>query len=811
MRNNIILPVLLVCILLFCTAESEEIYITWLDINRMRSLGTAVVTYSPPPDIGNIDNVFDSYANTLFRTGVGDDINPVVIQVSFSGAQTVNKMIALFSHQFGLNPYRWKVEKADTQADMDNKAGTWAEIIPWTFAQDWTPSVVEFGVPVTALIFKLTGERLSGDDHVHLNEWEFHVPVTLTSLSVRPPANAVYVGGTTRYYCDAYDDEGNRYDMSDLVSWSSLDPAIGGIEETTGICTGLMEGATSVRATFNSLQSPLAPFEVLPPRTPDETNYGLDVLIQWQDLPLLKTELEAGVASSYNRTFSIYNTHNDYNRYDSHPSGAGGNVDPVTIRELTGPGLITRTWMPWQPGPEFNLKFYFDGEITPRLDTTTLEWYDAGVPGHAAIEEPFVGTGTGGAWCYMPLFFRNSLRIESDNRSGKLNFYQMNYQLLPVDASVETYTGTLTSSQSADWNLAADILNYVGENPGPAGAQILQASGVVPDGGILELADVGDQGGIITRLQMKLDSPSDNQLAGLKLRIFYDGGPGPAIDLPVGEFFGAGRGRIPHKALALGTDHADGYYCYLPMPFRRGVRVELRNDSGEAVAVTSAEVEYEPRDVEKTYAYLHALYRAEQFSAGDDHMYEVLSVPGGEGHYLGCLLTVTPAVIQLGYLEGNDRIIVDDESKQTLYGTGLEDAFNGGYYYKGTFGGHFAGLLKKANGITTQYRHRIIDFVPFEESILVEYQGVDYWGQEYARLYESTAYWYQTVPGPPELHVSRGGDNTYHLVWDEGGSYDLEFDTSPSFESPQVTDVTGLTEYDYHTEENHGFFRLKAK
>jgi len=746
MKRSLVLLVALMAMARASVSRADETYITRLDINRMRSLGTAVVTYAPPPDIGTIDNVFDGYSGTLFRTGVGTDINPVVVQVAFAQAQTVHKMATVFSHQSGVNPYRWKVEKADTQADMNGQSGSWAEIVPWTFAQDWTSCAVDLDPTVTAKIFKLTGERLLGDNHVHLNEWEVHAPVSLTSLSIRPAGNAVYVGGTARNFCEAYDDKGLRYDLSGFVTWSSVHPAIASIDPGTGVCTGQAEGATAIQATFNTLQSPFELFEVLPPRTFHEASYGLDVILQWRDLAVLKPGTEAGVASSYHRSFNIYNTSSDYNRYDSHPNGASGDVDPVTIRQLTGPGLITRTWMPWQPGPEFKLKFSFDGEVTPRLDTTTLEWYDAGVPGHPAIEEPFVGKGTGGAWCSMPLYFEDSLKIQSDNRSGLLNFYQVNYLLLPPGTAVETYTGTQTPGQQADWNLAADILTAVGNNPGPAGSVVLNASGVVAPGETLVLANLACAQGVVTRLQLKLNDPSDTQLMGLKLRVLYDGNGDATIDIPVGEFFAAGRGRVVYKALALGTDHTGGYYCYLPMPFRAGIRIELENTSAAAVDVTAADVEYEPCHVDKTYAYLHALYRQEQFAAGADRMYQVLSVPEGQGHYLGCLLSVTPASNQLGYLEGNDRITVDGGAKQTLYGTGLEDAFNGGYYYGDTFGGPFSGLLKKASGVTSQYRHRIIDFVPFEESVLVEYQGVDYWGLQYARLYESTAYWYEQPP-----------------------------------------------------------------
>jgi hypothetical protein len=195
-------------------------------------------------------------------------------------------------------------------------------------------------------------------------------------------------------------------------------------------------------------------------------------------------------------------------------------------------------------------------------------------------------------------------------------------------------------------------------------------------------------------------------------------------------------------------------------------------------------------------------------------MYTVLNVPDGAGHYLGCMLTVSrsPEDSRFGYLEGNDYIEVDGGAKQTLRGTGMEDAFNGGYYYSAPFDTPFAGLLVKLPaGTTSQYRCRVIDFVPFETSILVQYQAVDSWGQEFERTYETTAFWYQQPPAVPVLSISRLSHTEYHLTWSPAGAYDLQFDTEWGFPSPVETDVTGLTAYDYYTELSQGFFRLKTK
>src|SRR5688572_4291245 len=63
---------------------------------------------------------------------------------------------------------------------------------------------------------------------------------------------------------------------------------------------------------------------------------GYEGLIDWNNLPLLKAGSRAGLASSYDRTGG--NT--DFSNFDSYAYPTG------LIREVTGPGVVTRVWMP---------------------------------------------------------------------------------------------------------------------------------------------------------------------------------------------------------------------------------------------------------------------------------------------------------------------------------------------------------------------------------------------------------------------------------------------------------------------------------
>ncbi len=494
--------------------------------------------------------------------------------------------------------------------------------------------------------------------------------------------------------------------------------------------------------------------------------YGLDTLLHWDQLPRVKPDILTDQASSYDRSGG----NADYNHYDQPPGIQWPDVDPVVIRDMSGPGVITRMWMPRATAlAAFKLRVFFDNEPAPRIDTFTHNFYWGNVAGHPAISAPFTAEGCGGVSNYYPLAFQQRLRIESQNKSGISHYYQMTYHLLPPNTPVQTYTGTLTPEQQAERDQAAAIIQNVGDNPGPAGSQVIhQSQASIPNDQSFTLADVSGSG-VVRRLQIKLDSPDDVQLTQTRLRVYYDGEADPSIDVPLGEFFGAGQGRMPYRALPLGTEHADGYYCYWPMPFWEGIKVQISNQSGQTVVLVESAVEYEPGPLSYDSAYLRAAYTTQHYDAGESGRFRVLDV-AGMGHYLGCFLTIDSEASGFTFLEGDDILTVDGQARPTLYGTGTEDAFNGGYYYDtGLYDGPFSGAVRRDhdNGIASQYRLRIPDYVVFNESILVEYEaGYGNWA---ARDYAAVAYWYQYVPPPLPVRPEPGT-----LIFQDGRKYPNE-------------------------------------
>jgi len=486
---------------------------------------------------------------------------------------------------------------------------------------------------------------------------------------------------------------------------------------------------------------------------------GYETLSDWDALPSARTGTTAGLASSYDRDGG----NDDHCHYEL-PTGFqyGNDVDPTTVTTLTGPGVITRFWMPHVAADEgFNVKMFVDGTLAINTDSDTLLGGN-----YVYMQSPLVSTIVGGQVSYEPIVFQNSLVIQSNNfGSGNWakthHYYQYNYQKLPAGTTVTPYTGTLTAEQQTARDAVVNMINHVGDNPAGSSASAVvlnQAGTSIPAGTALTLANVSGSGRV-RRLNVEMAGASDAALDTLRVRVRYDGAAENAVDVPVSHFFGAGHSRVAYKSLPLGTDSANGFYAYWPMPYRQGVAVELYNAGGTAVSIDSAAVEYEAEAVPESAGYLHAVYNESTNAA-----HEMLVVDG-EGHYVGSLLWEQIERVYRTILEGDETIVVDGTT--ILQGTGLEDAYNGGYYYNhvleqsddgdvpdptsGT--GPYSGLLRMNFDDmgddyirTDQYRWLIGDPVPFFDNIEVTMQN--YAAGE--AVFGSTAFYY-IVPEPATL------------------------------------------------------------
>lgn len=254
---------------------------------------------------------------------------------------------------------------------------------------------------------------------------------------------------------------------------------------------------------------------------------------------------------------------------------------------------------------------------------------------------------------------------------------------------------------------------------------------------------------------------SQTILKTLILRIYWDGEKNPAIQSPVGDFFGNGLCEVSNFTSRYFGMSSGGFFCKFPMPFKKGFRIEVENrdkyiDTGVFMNVLYQVPEEPPADS----GYLHAQFHTAK-NKGPEPV-RILETQG-KGHFAACILSAQGEERDyLSFLEAPEYVYLDDDwEKPRIVGTGLEDYFLGGWYF---WGGEFAGELhgvpsKDAlNSSITMYRIHDPDVIRFNRRIRFEF--VNPW--EAANLkpfsYSSVAFYYLDTPAGSELDISGNDD-----------------------------------------------------
>ncbi|MCY2953149.1 MAG: choice-of-anchor D domain-containing protein [Planctomycetota bacterium] len=221
-----------------------------LDINALVSAGRATVSASTT-DIGSTYHIFDANTSTLARSA---SINPMTIQVNFTFPKTLRKFQGYFSHASGNPAYRWEVETANSQSDLDSHIGSYKLAVPFTGTPADQYSIVKLANPVTARIARLTVQRLTGDNYVHIEEWALIGDTTITSLAIDPASQSLAQYTQKQYKALATDGDGVGTDFTSRVTWSSSDPAIA-TADAAGLVKAVAAGECNIAASFADLSA----------------------------------------------------------------------------------------------------------------------------------------------------------------------------------------------------------------------------------------------------------------------------------------------------------------------------------------------------------------------------------------------------------------------------------------------------------------------------------------------------------------------------------------------------------------------------
>ena len=254
------------------------------------------------------------------------------------------------------------------------------------------------------------------------------------------------------------------------------------------------------------------------------------------------------------------------------------------------------------------------------------------------------------------------------------------------------------------------------------------------------------------------------------IRMYWDGNDFPSVEAPIGPFFGQGWDESYNFAslpLAAGTRDGRALVSYFIMPFEKGAKIEIENQTGKNIGAFYYYVDYfELEELPDNSGRFCAWYNREITEAlpegenewsllgpqdknttGKDN-YLILDVKG-KGHYVGVNYYVhCPS--SMWYGEGDDMFFIDGESwPSSLHGTGTEDYFNTSWspkteYYHPYFGAARVNDDVGWLGRSHVYRFHITDPVHFDQSLRF---SIEHGHNNNLTLDLATvAYWYQVPP-----------------------------------------------------------------
>jgi len=137
----------------------------------------------------------------------------------------------------------------------------------------------------------------------------------------------------------------------------------------------------------------------------------------------------------------------------------GGNSDFIPIAsgatarlaQIQGPGVITMIWATIASNDVYFLRhivlrMYWDGESAPSVEVPIGDFFGTGFQ-YKQFVTPFIGMSSGGYYCYFPMPFNKSARVEVVNETGQQisNFYyHIDYHKLPgpLDSTVAYFHAT---------------------------------------------------------------------------------------------------------------------------------------------------------------------------------------------------------------------------------------------------------------------------------------------------------------------------------------------------------------------------------
>lgn len=254
------------------------------------------------------------------------------------------------------------------------------------------------------------------------------------------------------------------------------------------------------------------------------------------------------------------------------------------------------------------------------------------------------------------------------------------------------------------------------------------------------LAEASETSGMIRRIWCTIDKRTPKMLRGVRIEMFWDNSEKPAVSAPLGDFFGQGLGQMKAFENAFfASPEAKSFLCLAPMPFKKAMKIVVKNQTDEDIDMFFYDVDYTVGDqFDKNMLYFHAWYNHQNPTALRKD-YEILPAISGKGRFLGANFSVIVNTIKYArswWGEGEMKMYIDgDKEHPTLCGTGTEDYIGTGWG-QGEFSQMFQGCTV-ASGDKMEYafyRFHGPDPVYFYQDIKVTIQQIGFAGEKEVKM-----------------------------------------------------------------------------
>ncbi|MFC1461173.1 DUF2961 domain-containing protein, partial [Verrucomicrobiota bacterium] len=231
----------------------------------------------------------------------------------------------------------------------------------------------------------------------------------------------------------------------------------------------------------------------------------------------------------------------------------------VVFADLKGPGYVSRFWFTGARTDKHRLRFFFDDERRPRIDTTVGEFCGGKEPFLPPLAE-YVNY----CWySFVPIPFGERLVIMSqepgkEQGAGSKLFYQINYCSLPENESVASFPRKLSDADRALIEKVRKIWALDEDPPAAEEEYATLLRKTLEPGEVSECDSIAGPG-VIKTLKITPDfaaiksvSARERILRDIILRIRWDGSDFPSVEVPLGDFFGSMWRRTRFNSMFVG-------------------------------------------------------------------------------------------------------------------------------------------------------------------------------------------------------------------------------------------------------------------